>query len=325
MGSLTISKEIECENCRCKLEVDSGIITCPNCNSSWPLPKGLWDALTGGRVKIEHEQNSSQHTNKHNKEKKQFLRWLRPGVCVHCGSEFSSLFRCKSCNKSNWRKGLLTYCAASLITLSGALIVDYVKPIVYLQILGDYETINERGREYALNNNYSKAIKHYNTALKISPGFYEAILNRGEAYDNKGSHDLAIADFNTALEIKPKDDKALNGRGSAYRNKGNNDKAIADFDAAIKIRPDNHVYLSNRGNAYRNKGNYDLAIADFDAAIKIKPDDPNVLNSRGDVYRRKGDYERASADYVVAQRVVSSHEDDGRKSEADRSKKRRRQ
>jgi tetratricopeptide (TPR) repeat protein len=340
---LTISKEIECEDCHCALEVNSGVITCPNCNSSWPLPKKLWDALTTGRVKIEHKQHNSEDSNKHCNTyhedeintgekaaplvippKKRFLWWLVPGQCVHCGSELSRLFKCRSCHKLNRNKVLITYFIIPLVTLSSAVYVNYVKPATFLRILGDYETLNERGLAQALNSNYSKAIEYYNTALKINPHLYEAILNRGDAYDNKGSHDQAIADFNTVLNSRPKDDRALNGRGNAQRNKGNYDKAIADFDAAIKIRPDNHIYLTNRGNAHRSKGNYDKAIADFDAAIKMRPDDFRALNSRGDAYRSKGDYERATADYVVALRVDSSRAGDERNSEAVRSKKRKR-
>ena len=327
MAILTISKEIECENCRCTLEVNSGVIICPGCKSSWPLPKGLWEGLTTGRIKIEHEQDSSNKINANRQTaptKKPFHWWLLPKLCVHCGSELSRFFHCKSCHKINWKKALIVYCTVPLITLSSALIVDHVKPLVYLRILGDYETLNERGLAQALNSDYSKAIKYFNTALKINPNFYEAILNRGDVYESKGEHDRAISDFDAALKIRPQSDRALNSRGNAHRSKGNYDKAIADFDAAIKFRPDNHIYLSNRGNAHRSRGSYDKAIDDFDAALKIQPDDPNILNSRGDVYRRKGNYERATADYVVALRVDSNRVSDERNGEVVRSKRKKR-
>ena len=53
------------------------------------------------------------------------------------------------------------------------------------------------------NENYSKAIEHYNKALKIEPNYYKASMYLGDCYWKIGKPGKAVGYFNEAVKIQP--------------------------------------------------------------------------------------------------------------------------
>jgi tetratricopeptide (TPR) repeat protein len=126
----------------------------------------------------------------------------------------------------------------------------------------------------------------------------------GAAYFLKEEWDKAIKEFNTALRLDPEDAEAYFFRGLCWQSKEELVKALADFDAALKLEPDNLEALLSRAETKVDLKQTDAALADLDAALRLAPDDIDALCLRGKVREEAGDYRAALADYQQANRLA---------------------
>lgn len=110
----------------------------------------------------------------------------------------------------------------------------------------------------------------------------------------------ALKEFDTAIKLDQTKWKAYHNRGVSNGALGNNDKAIADFDKVIELKPDFHLAFFNRGELRRQSGQFDEAIADYSQAIKLAPDDPMPLVGRAMASAHLGHDESAFRDYSAA-------------------------
>ncbi len=76
----------------------------------------------------------------------------------------------------------------------------------------------KKGINFAVNEEWNKAIEAYTSATTLDPNDALTYYNRGYAYDEKGEYDRAIADYTRAIELNPNDAVAYHNRGYAYRN-----------------------------------------------------------------------------------------------------------
>ncbi|WP_347336619.1 tetratricopeptide repeat protein [Bradyrhizobium macuxiense] len=111
-------------------------------------------------------------------------------------------------------------------------------------------------------------------------GLAIAYNNRGNAYAAGRDYDRAIRDFDSSIKLNPKYDKPLNNRGVAFLKKGEYDRAIDAFDQAIKLTPSYGEAFANRAGAYLKKSEYDRAAQDYDEAIRLEPNLEGVWNGR---------------------------------------------
>src|ERR1051326_1637442 len=98
-----------------------------------------------------------------------------------------------------------------------------------------------------------------------------AFFNRGRAFADQGQFDRAIQDFNEAIRIDPNYADAFNNRGIAYSGKGDFGHAIENFDRAIQIDPNYAIAIFNRGLAEQNLGRKAEAARDFARAKQTGP------------------------------------------------------
>ena len=123
------------------------------------------------------------------------------------------------------------------------------------------------GLTYQNEEDLSKAIKHYNNAIKLNPQMAEAYCNRGFAYSNKGEVEQAIKDYNKAIELDPNEAVVYTNRGLSYSNKGEYGRAIEDLNKAIELNPNYDKAYFGRGIVYREKEEFEPAIEDLSKAI----------------------------------------------------------
>jgi tetratricopeptide (TPR) repeat protein len=138
---------------------------------------------------------------------------------------------------------------------------------------------NNNGVDFCAQEQYDKAIREFNKALRLNPYYALAYKNRAIAYLRLGAalpgrsrpyFQQALYDYGIALMLDPKDADAYRERGLVHARMGDPDKAIADYTQAIKIKPDFAEAYRGRSKAYRDKGDIDRAVADLEQAIKFQ-------------------------------------------------------
>jgi tetratricopeptide (TPR) repeat protein len=138
---------------------------------------------------------------------------------------------------------------------------------------------NNRGVDFCAQDQYSKAIREFNKALRLDPNYVLAYRNRAVTFlrlavllqgRSRPFLQQALFDYTTVLMLDPKDADAYRERGLVHARMGDADRAIADFTQALKIRPNFANAYRARSKAYRDKGDIDRALADLDQAIKAE-------------------------------------------------------
>jgi tetratricopeptide (TPR) repeat protein len=98
-----------------------------------------------------------------------------------------------------------------------------------------------------------------------------AFFYRGRAQSASGRFDAAIRDFDEAIRLAPGFPDPFNFRGVAWAGQGQFERAIADFDQAIQLDPNYAVAIYNRGLAAQNLGRTDEANRYFKRAKQAGP------------------------------------------------------
>jgi tetratricopeptide (TPR) repeat protein len=70
-----------------------------------------------------------------------------------------------------------------------------------------------RGLRYDYAEDFDRAMKDYDQAIKLDSTFIKAFNNRGSTYFKLKQYDRAIADYDAAIKLDPTYTNALNGRG----------------------------------------------------------------------------------------------------------------
>ena len=106
-------------------------------------------------------------------------------------------------------------------------------------------------------------------AIELNPDDALLYIRRGRAYAKEGNFERAIADFNKAIEVNPKSSNAYNARGMIYERQKEFDKAIEDINKAIEIDPQYAGYYSNRARIYFGEREYDKSWSDVRKAQEL--------------------------------------------------------
>lgn len=155
----------------------------------------------------------------------------------------------------------------------------------------------EHGVALTEDGKFEAAIKEFDEAIRIRPGYPQAYNARGEAYDNLHQEIRAEADYDQAVALDPSFADALFNLGRTRGRHGGYVEAVAYLDQAIKLKPDMQVAFKERGfNHYRMKS-YLLALQDLQEALKLKPDDPDAYSSRAIVRHAMGEDRLAFDDF----------------------------
>jgi len=159
------------------------------------------------------------------------------------------------------------------------LLETFPKSLIVINVLG--VALQEQGKS-------QEAVKVFDGAIRIEPGFADAYSNRGNALRDLGLLKEAIASCEMAIKIEPAHALAYNNRGNAFRDLGLPEKAVESCDKAIEIEPDFSLAYSNRGNALRDLGLLKEAIESYERAIELEPGFAEAYSNRGDALRELG-------------------------------------
>lgn len=125
---------------------------------------------------------------------------------------------------------------------------------------------------------FSKALEHYNEAIRLKPQFTEAYYNRAVANTALKKLEEAIEDYDQAIELRPEFVKAYVNRGNMKTQLGKSEEAVEDFDRALKLSSEHAEAYTNRGYTKTLMGRMEEAIQDYNQAIELKPDNETYTN-----------------------------------------------
>ena len=151
-----------------------------------------------------------------------------------------------------------------------------------------------------------EAIKDYDQAIELRPEFVKAYVNRGNMKTQLGKSEEAVEDFDEALKQSSEHVEAYTNRGYTKTLLGRMEEAIEDYNHAIELKPDNETY-TNRGSAKAKLGYTQEAIKDFDRAIELDPESAKAYYNRGLMRLVMGNLEEAIRDFDKAVELDPKH------------------
>jgi type IV pilus biogenesis/stability protein PilW len=152
---------------------------------------------------------------------------------------------------------------------------------------------------------YPKAIKHFQAALKIDKNFSEAANNLGNAYSSLGKFDEAIESYERAISNPQYKNAAmaLYNLGMVYYRLSKFDAAMDSYKDALKRFSNFYMPYYGLALCYNAKGQYGDAATAMARAIEVDPvykgDKKKAIEDLKDKkIRAKGDQEKDIADYL---------------------------
>jgi len=131
-----------------------------------------------------------------------------------------------------------------------------------------------RARFYELAGLDDKAIREYERAIEIYPGYYEAGNNLGLILVKKGLYNEAAEEFRQCLKMNPSYAKTHNNLGVAYDNLGMYEEAVAEFRTALRLDRNFEQARYNLIVVYKKKGMYKAAMDEWLKFRKRKMKNP---------------------------------------------------
>ncbi|MFA4986572.1 MAG: tetratricopeptide repeat protein [Candidatus Brocadiia bacterium] len=129
-----------------------------------------------------------------------------------------------------------------------------------------------------------EALKSYNDAIALEPGFAPLHYNRGVALAKLDGMDEALLAFKTAIELDPIYAFAHASLALVLAKKERYVESIESFDKAIELDPDNATAHDGRGVVLCKLGRFMEAIPEHDMAIRLDQKDGSGLYNRACVY-----------------------------------------
>jgi tetratricopeptide (TPR) repeat protein len=161
---------------------------------------------------------------------------------------------------------------------------------------------NNLGALLFAENKVDEALRHFQKAVEIAPGYEDARNNLGSALLRKGRVDEAIAQYQKALALDPKASKYQNNLilGNTLLRKGRAEEAVFHLRQALENDPDNAEVQCNLGNALLQDGRVEEALVHYQRALALKPGQAGAHCGYGNALLRKGRVEEAIAQYQQA-------------------------
>lgn len=133
-----------------------------------------------------------------------------------------------------------------------------------------------------------KAIKYFEKALSIFPGYHDVYGEMGLAYMYMGDNIKAMENFQISVKQVP-DAKVYSNMGMIYFQQNNVPEAQKVYEKAIQI-DDRYVDgYRNLGSALAIQGKFAEAIPHFKKAIEFRPNEAILYFFLGSAYKDSGD------------------------------------
>ena len=162
-----------------------------------------------------------------------------------------------------------------------------------------------------LNKNTSEAEKYYQQAIDIGEDDPETFVILSEAYSffKAGENfERATKLLDDALKLKPEYTNAFIARGNIYLNKGNGTEAIKNFQRAIDSNPTDPEPLVLKAKVYQLITNYTEAALLLNEAIRVDPSYSPAYNELAELNATLKNYSKAAeyySKYIEASEITT--------------------
>ncbi len=157
-----------------------------------------------------------------------------------------------------------------------------------------------RYRDNGIQEDFSKALRSYQNAIALDPGYGLAYLHLGDLYEARFVETNVAADlramvaaYQKAHDLDPSVPQIHVGLGWAYFHQGKLDQAQASFKRALAIGPNDAGVNVGAGSFLRSIGLDEPAIKHYERAIEFDPLDYFNFCLAAVCYWNIGDYENA--------------------------------
>lgn len=202
--------------------------------------------------------------------------------------------------------------------------------------------LQQEGYNYAMSENYHKAIEYLEKSIKMNPNNDIAWNNLGHSYNGLENNQKAKTCFERAIQIEPNDDLYWCNLGITYKALKNYPRAkeclkialqknfnnisalghISDtciqlknyqevvryLEHLIDLTPNNELAWHNLGFAYGELGNYTKAIECYQRTLQINSKRDDTWNNLGYNYKQLGNYQKAKECYQKAIQINPNNE-----------------
>jgi tetratricopeptide (TPR) repeat protein len=159
------------------------------------------------------------------------------------------------------------------------------------------------GADYALHQDFERAIPHLRTALEIDPAHSDAHVGLGAILAQQGNADAAIAHFREGIKTRPWNAVAHNSLGSVLMHQGKKQEAIEEYREAASLAPNFFNAHNNLGLALAEEGKLEEAEAQFNAAIRCDPLSDLAHFALANVLDKQAKWEAAISEYYTVLRL----------------------
>ena len=150
-------------------------------------------------------------------------------------------------------------------------------PVESRNLADSPEGFNDQGIALASAGRYDEALKAFDRALELRPGYPQALINRGNALEDLRRPDAALASYDRALSIMPGNAGFHINRGNAISALGDHRGALESYDRAIALDAASAGAFYCRGEALLELGHFDEAADSFGRALVLDPALENLL------------------------------------------------
>ena len=153
----------------------------------------------------------------------------------------------------------------------------------------DIKSINDLGAIYLKLGKYDQAIKQFQKALEVDPGYTMGPFFFGDIYTDEKNYQSKINEFKDVIKINREYARAHNYLGLTHLKEKNYSSAENSLLESIKINPKYAKAHNNLGVLYEEMGETAKAIESYQMAQKADPNDSDSLYNLGLAYNRLED------------------------------------
>jgi protein O-mannosyl-transferase len=156
---------------------------------------------------------------------------------------------------------------------------------------------NNLGEAYDKQGKYDLAIKEFEAAIQLSPGYFFGLNNLGNVYGKKKNYPKAIHYFKKALAQKSDYAPAHYNLARALHLVGKPQDALGAYRQAIRYNPYFEQAFFNLANLALQSGRLDESITNFQLFLKMQPDHARARFGLGNAYAMQGQFDKAYAEF----------------------------